>query len=270
MRVADETPVIIVEFAVARQVFAVEFAAAARQEVAELAHQHHAAVGEDPRCQGGIHLRGDIPVKGREHFKAVAVGIAEARKQETGLAFVTQREGGVGGIEYRHALDAEHHVPGFPPVVFVIERDLAGRQVPEIIFRIAGAVVHFGEFRFALVFMVDAVRLAPRAVPPHDITGIFEPAAFLFKFDARRFSADINGIVPVFDIAFEFRGRPRLVIGDGIGAELLPVPADLHVAAQHRNALLFKLGLIRGDVGLAGFKRDSNRRPGGDTQRLRA
>ena len=133
-----------------------------RIQIAVLATQLKTTLGHQPRPEGGIHVRGDIPViGGRSDKPAVTVG-AETRRQEARLALVVEREGEPWRIQDGHILEIDRGILAFTDLAIVVELELAGPGVPVVVTRHTGGVGGIAQADLILAFEVDAVSVAVR------------------------------------------------------------------------------------------------------------
>ena len=122
------------------QVGATDLAFAALGEVAEFAAHHQTALGHVTRVQRRVVVGGEVEVVGRQQGEAGVAATADARREETGLATVVDREVDVGGVEHRYILDPQGDVGRGAETGGRVQLDVVALQVPGVVTRLAAGV----------------------------------------------------------------------------------------------------------------------------------
>ena len=112
----NERSIIVIAQIIARQVFEFDMSREARLQIAVLTAEHGAAVGHDPRRNGRILIRSNVPVVGDPRVETRLVRRTIRGRQESGLAFVANGKGDVRKIENRYVLNSKHSIAGGTPV----------------------------------------------------------------------------------------------------------------------------------------------------------
>ena len=135
---------------VAGQVVGVELAAAALGQVTVFGAETETAPREQEWRQGQVVVRRKIEVIGNADLESALVGIAERRKQESGLACIAHRKGDHGRVEDRDSLEVDPDVAARALLRFLVDVDRRGPQLPVGIARRAGREAHFLELELAV------------------------------------------------------------------------------------------------------------------------
>ena len=256
--------------AVAGQILGVDNAAARGAQIAVFAAHHDAALAQKSRRESGVHLGRDIPVIGRAEFKAVAPGVAIARREEAALALIAQGKGEIRRIKDRDRLEAHHHMAGAAPVFAVIQINAPGIEPPELGAGRAGGVTRRRHLGAGIDRVAQALRRAPAAALQQEIIAAPEFTGLGVEIQKGRLALQIKPVIPIPDIAFKLRRVAGLVIDHLVRAGLAPLARDLHIPEQRGDAVFHQIGLIGADRGLVRFQPRLDHGPGRDGQRFRA
>ncbi len=111
-------------------------------QVPEFAAQHQAALGVVRRRDGGVTVRGDVPVPGRADLESAVAALADARRQKARQALAAHREAQPGGVEHRHVGDRQPGVGRRALVFFLVDGHRAGVQPPDLLAGVARGQAH--------------------------------------------------------------------------------------------------------------------------------
>src|SRR5690606_16767830 len=123
--------------------------------------------------QGGVEVRRQVEVVGRQQRQAGVAGAADGRHQEAGLAAIIDREVDIGGVEHRNILDPQRDVGGRAETGGRVQRDVVASQVPGVFARCAagvGAVLETDDGSFLALGVLGA---AARATVMDDVFRVF-------------------------------------------------------------------------------------------------
>ena len=231
--------------------FAPQLATTARVQPAELATKLHAALGHDPRGQGGVVVRREVEVDRLPPVEAVAAGHADRRPQQTGAAPVVDREHQPRDVQHRYLADAHRRVAGDAQAFGGIDVDALRAQLPRPLRRRAGGVGGADQ-RALVAFQLDPFGSAVAASPGQLVAQVLDDVGVGFLVAMCALGDDAHAGILVAHAAFGDVGAFLAVVGQLVGAEELVAAAELDVALEHRAVFLGRVERVAGDVGRQG------------------
>ncbi len=111
------------------------------RHIAELHLLHQAAFVHKTGGDGGIVVRGNVPVEGLGDIHAVAGTLGITGVEQARLPLILDREVDIGKVEHRIVVEPEAGVPRFAEHLFLVDVDAARFEGPHLLTRGAGGVL---------------------------------------------------------------------------------------------------------------------------------
>ena len=234
----DQAAVLVAVLAVRGQVLGVQHALTVTIQIAEFSAQLGAAIGHQARRDSGVTIRRDIPVPRQAGLYAGLSGCTDSREQQSGLAFIRERETDIRGVQDRHLLEADLRIACHPAAGLVVKVDLVGGQLPVAVARWAGGVADVLEALVVDPVQLQQTGLAPGVLCRQAIGDLVQRAAFLLGLQQGTLAGDHQVRAGEADTFNGLNLAGLLAIGELAGLYLMAAVADDCIAAQGKHPVL--------------------------------
>ncbi len=214
------------------QVGGVDGAFAAVGQVAELAFQHHAALGHVARVQRGVVVRRQVEVVRGDQGEAGVAGAAEARRQEAGLAAVVDREIDVRGVEHREIFDPEGRVGRGAEAGGRVQLDVVALQGPGVAARFAAGVGAILEHDDGVLAALGVERAAAGMGLVDHVLGVVDLGLAVVQLDLGVVTDHQHALVAQLDVADQFAAVFQLMQVGLVAFHLHASLAQDHVTGE--------------------------------------